>query len=126
MNPDHQTVEEEVAIQLKGSFLEVVRNGNKQLNVWYSNLSSATDYGVNPPESQLFQKLNPVVVDQDGLVHLKVHPEELYTLTTLTRGGKPVATSPPKQDFPLPYSQSFDDETNHKPGRFWYDQMGAW
>jgi hypothetical protein len=47
-------------------------------------------------------------------------------LTTLAIGSKGVATSPKATPFPIPFSQTFDDETAPAPPKIWYDQMGAW
>lgn len=96
------------------------------LQLWRSNLTSSSSYGVNPSGDQLFQKLEPISVSADGVVRIWVHPEEVLTLTTLTTGGSITIESPPKAPFPLPYTQSFDDERIGVPARFWYDQMGAW
>ena len=61
------------------------------------------------------------------LIRFTVHPEEIWTLTTLTIGtkGKPKIPSPLKSSFPLPFTQIFDDEQIPSPPKFWYDQMGA-
>jgi len=123
-NPDSTPTEETVVIKLAGAFLEAAKS--KGLQVWYSNLASSNDQGVNPPDNQMFQKKDSLTVSEDGTVSLTVAPEELYTLTTLAVGGKGTAKSPEATPFPLPYTQSFDDEQVSAPPRIWYDQMGAW
>merc|ERR1712048_1501720 len=97
-----------------------------QLFVWYSNLTSGNAEGVNPPDEQLFQKQGTVKVGADGSVRLSVKVEELYTITTLSSGGKGGARSPPATAFPLTFKQTFDDEKINAPPKIWYDQMGAW
>merc|ERR1740117_439737 len=125
-NPPADVDGEVVVIQLKGTFLKLLKGGGKKLAVWHSNLASGSEYGVNPPESELFQNRGVRTVDTDGIIKLWVHPDEIYTLTTLTRGKKQVPWSPPKKAFPIPYKQSFNDERIAAPGRMWYDVMGAW
>jgi hypothetical protein len=117
----------------------------------YSNLTCSNNLGDNPAEEQLFQKRSePLHIGADGSVKLTVHPEEIYTLTTLKTGGKGVAPkpSPPSSPFPLPFRQDFDHENISAPPAYWcelqhltmdplsslpvvlcgrrYDQMGAW
>merc|ERR1719410_2689524 len=125
-NPESDPEDEDVVIVLKGSFLKAVKDNKRTLQVWYSNLTSGNAVGVNPPDSQLFQTLSPLSVDKDGAVHLRVKVEEIYTITTLQTGGKGQARSPAAVDFPLPYKQTFDDESLSAPPKIWYDQMGAW
>eukprot|EP00756_Hemistasia_phaeocysticola_P015187 Hpha_TRINITY_DN15391_c5_g2::TRINITY_DN15391_c5_g2_i1::g.90879::m.90879/K01202/GALC; galactosylceramidase len=125
-NPSLVTGAEDVTLVLKGSFLAAARRVGR-LQVWYSNLTSSSDKGVNPPDAQLFQKLDPVVVGADGMVTLKgVSPSDLYTITTLTTGGKGSHPVPADGSFPLPFVQSFDGESLSAPPAVWYDQMGAW
>merc|ERR1711957_12555 len=61
-NPESDPQDEDVVITLKGSFLTAVTEKKRTLQVWYSNLTSSNDEGVNPPEEQLFQKLTPLSV----------------------------------------------------------------
>jgi galactosylceramidase len=65
-----------------------------------------------------------LVVGADGTVALTVGVNEIYTLTTLTSGAKGVKKSPPSKPFPLPFKQSFDDEAESAPPKYWYDQIG--
>jgi len=125
-NPSLSTKAEDVQLVLKGSFLAAAKRAGK-LQVWYSNLTSGTQEGVNPPDEQLFQKLAPLDVPADGKVTLKgVSPGDLYTVTTLTTGKKGTHSVPADGEFPLPFTQSFDDESLSAPPKVWYDQMGAW
>jgi len=110
--------------KLKGKLLAAAQRDG--LYVWYSNLASTNDLGVNPPEGQVFQRKEKVQVGSDGVVKLTVHPEELYTITTLSNGGKGNAKSPEATPFPIPFTQNFDDENIYAPPKIWYDQMGAW
>jgi galactosylceramidase len=123
-NPSSSPSSEDVVITLKGAFLAAARRSG--VNVWYSNLASSNDQGLNPPDAQLFQKKGQLPVASDGTLRLSVNPEELYTLTTLSVGGKGIAHSPEATPFPIPFTQSFDDESIFSPPRIWYDQMGAW
>ena len=125
-NPPSTPEDEEVVLVLGGSFKKAAAAAGGALQVWYSNLTSANDEGTNPPDSQLFQKLAPITVGADGTVKLTVKVQELYTLTTLTTGGKGAHTVPAAADFALPYTQSFDGESIPAPPALWYDQMGAW
>jgi hypothetical protein len=114
-----------VVIKLKGSFLAAVKGG-KTLQLWTSDLNSGNDEGVNPPDKQLFVRGGKMVVASDGTVRITLAPETMATITTLSTGSKGTAASPPSAPFPIPFSQSFDDERVSAPPRFWYDQMGAW
>jgi hypothetical protein len=49
-----------------------------------------------------------------------VHPEEIYTVTTLKTGRKGVAAKPPAAPFPLPFTQNFDQENISAPPAYWY------
>lgn len=129
-DPDNHPVEEDVEVRLEGAFLEAAMRAGGRLQVWRSNLASSSDYGVNPPEEELFQNLNPLDIEECGascgIVRLTVRPEEIYTLTTLPIGEKTEVESPPHKPFPFPFWQTFDDEAIGRPGWLWYDQMGAW
>lgn len=77
----------------------------------------------------MFQKLAPLRVSADTqTVSLTVRPNEIYTLTTLTTGAKGAAKAgiPAAAPMALPFTQSFDDESDSAPPALWYDQMGAW
>lgn len=125
-NPAAPVERELVVIELRGTFLEMAQTGKLQLNVWRSNLSSSSDFGVNPPDSQLFQKKSPMIVGTDGFLQLWVEAEEVITLTTLRGGNKAEVVSPPRTPFPIPYTSNFDAEKVGAPPRLWFDQMGAW
>merc|ERR1711957_82418 len=125
-NPESDPQDEDVVITLKGSFLTAITEKKRTLQVWYSNLTSSNDEGVNPPEEQLFQKLPPLSVAVDGTIRLKVRVEELFTITTLQTGGKAKVQSPAKAAFPLSYKQSFDNEKLSAPPKIWYSLMGTW
>lgn len=124
VNPEAPVAEEEVVIELKGSLLKAFQERGV-LNVWRSNLSSSSEYGANPPESELLQRVGGLR-PKDGIIRLRMYPEEVVTLTTLSTGGKILVESPPKAPFPIPYLQSYDNEKVGSPPRLWYDQMGAW
>eukprot|EP00928_Gymnodinium_smaydae_P079276 TRINITY_DN63246_c0_g1_i1.p1 TRINITY_DN63246_c0_g1~~TRINITY_DN63246_c0_g1_i1.p1 ORF type:complete len:772 (+),score=156.27 TRINITY_DN63246_c0_g1_i1:85-2400(+) len=125
VNPQQTVNGEEVVIKLKGSFGARAAKGLK-LHVWRSNFAGSSSFGANPPDSEVFQRMEPMHVGSDGVIKLWVKPEEIFTITTLSSGGKPKLTSPPEKAFPIPYKQSFDSERLGAPARLWYDQMGAW
>lgn len=124
-NPDATIQEENVTIHLKGKFLEAAKS-KAGLWVWKSNFASSAEFGINPADSGLFQMTGNMDVPDDGILHVTVRPEEVFTLTTLNTGGKKVPVSPPKKDFPIPYVDTFDLQEIGKPAYLWYDQMGAW
>lgn len=124
-NPESVSTEETLEIQLSGSFLSAALE-HGSLQVWYSNLASGNGFRENPPDSQLFIQQDSLPVAADGIVTLRVKPDEIFTVTTLTTGGKGTAQSPAPAPFELPYEQDFDDESESAPPRLWYDQMGAW
>jgi len=125
-NPQIPVNPEKITLQLQGKFAEV-----KQLQVWHSNMTTDDiEYGSNPTPENLFIKKDPIQVGPGGKVSLMMLPNDLYTLTTITTGNKGSHDQPSagKRRFsalPLPYKQTFDDETNDKPGKYWYTQMGA-
>ena len=87
-----------------------------------TNASSSTD-----ADKGYFQQMQdlPVV---DGVVSLVVHPDAIYTLSTIrtaTKAGGTPPTIPPSQPFPLPYSDNFDSSFPPAQGRYWSDQDGA-
>ena len=70
-NPQIVTATEDLTLMLKGSLLTAAKENG--LAVWYSNLSSSNELGVNPEESQVFQKMSkPLAVGPDGSVKLTV------------------------------------------------------
>ena len=88
-------------------------------------LCAHSDEGVNPPDEQLFVK-QTVEVAADGTFSVSMKPNEIVTVTTLSTGFKGVSSSPPRQNFALPYVQDFDKEVIAAPPALFYDQMGAW
>lgn len=75
-NPAYQTASETVVLVLKGAFLEAA---GASLRLWYSNLTGGND------SQQLFVKMKDIPVT-DGKISLVLHPEEIYTITTLNTG----------------------------------------
>lgn len=73
----------------------------------------------------LFVNKGTVDVSNNNLTFV-ILPNELYTFTTVTSGHKGAHTIPPATAFPIPYSDLFDTDAVPRPGRYWYDQMGAW
>jgi len=124
-NPWQEVQAETVDIKLEGKFLEAARAAG-ELQIWRSDMTSSSDYGVNPPDGMLFQQWDSIKVPENGELSISVHPDEVFTLTTLKTGGKKIQESPPSKPFPIPYNQNFDDEQTGHPPKMWYDQMGAW
>lgn len=52
-------------------------------------------------------------------------PDSLYTLTTLTTGGRGGAMPPPAAAFPMPYTDDFEHTPLSRTARFLADQDGA-
>jgi hypothetical protein len=139
-NPPTKADPEEVTLHLQGSFASALAADEaggtaRTLQVWYSDLTDnsteqPTNYkNPNPPYEKLFIKMPSIKVAADGVVKLMVRPNETYTLTSLTTGSKgehPSRTSAKPSDFPLPFSQNFNDATEHSPPKYWYDEMGSW
>jgi len=127
-NPKVDIEEEELVLKLGGSLLTAAKKA-RGLRVWYSNLTSANDEGVNPADDQLFLQKDVALVGDDDTIRIMVRPEEIWTLTTLATGtkGTPKRPIPSKATFPLPFVQSFDadEERVPAPAWGWYDQMGA-
>jgi len=83
---------------LKGSFSEI-----PELQVWYTKLGK-------PSTRFLFKQLDSLwLLDSGGTFTLELQEDELFTLTTLTAGGKGSYPLPPKsQPFPRIYKDDFD------------------
>ncbi|KAF3830946.1 hypothetical protein GH733_002184, partial [Mirounga leonina] len=83
---------------LKGSFSEI-----PELQVWYTKLGK-------PSTRFLFKQLDSLwLLDSSGTFTLELQEDELFTLTTLTTGGKGSYPLPPKsQPFPRIYKDDFD------------------
>jgi len=125
-NPVVNIVTEKIVLDLKGKLLTAAKA--KGLHVWYSNMASGQAEGVNPPDSQVFQKRATLPVSDDGSVTITVNVEEMYTITTIATGskGSHPSQSKPNTPFPIPFTQDFDLENVSAPPALWYDQMGAW
>ena len=82
-------------------------------------MTSNNNEGTNPPDDQVFQKHKMLAVGADGSVHLTLEPEEVWTLTTLSTGAKGAGAAAPaeKSLFPLPFTQTFDDENVPSPAK---------
>ena len=129
-NPASSPRAENVTLQFGGALLAALTGSgggaSKALAVWKSALASSNDEGANPPEDQVFQRLPaPLSVGADGTATLLVGVDELFTITTLTAGGKGAKAIAPAAPFPVPYAQPYDDESVGAPPRYWYTQMGA-
>ncbi|XP_026922149.2 galactocerebrosidase isoform X1 [Acinonyx jubatus] len=83
---------------LKGSFSEI-----PELQVWYTRLGK-------PSKRFLFKQLDSLwLLDSGGAFTLELQEDELFTLTTLTTGGKGSCPPPPEsQPFPQVYDDDFD------------------
>ncbi|XP_053458014.1 galactocerebrosidase isoform X1 [Nycticebus coucang] len=83
---------------LKGSFSVI-----PELQVWYTKLGK-------PSEKFLFKQLDSIwLLDSRGTFTLELQEDELFTLTTFTRGSKGSYLPPPKsQPFPSTYQDDFN------------------
>ena len=80
-------------------------SSTRSLSVWKSN------FGADPYSAggeHLFQQAPDVPV-VDGFVSLELLPNWAYTLTTITTGNKGLTTPPVAGQFPLTYTDDFND-----------------
>eukprot|EP00039_Didymoeca_costata_P031305 m.34107 g.34107 ORF g.34107 m.34107 type:complete len:723 (+) comp8671_c0_seq2:162-2330(+) len=116
-HPSYDTYSEVVTLQLKGKLLAAAQS--KGLYMWYSNLTDGND------SNQLFVNKGKVSLENDTL-KVPMFAGDIYTITTLSTGGKGNHTVPAAKPLQIPYTQDFDNETLYSPPKYWYDQMGAW
>lgn len=93
-NPEYETENELVTFVLHGSLAKAA-----SLKVWYSNL--------NDTSTTYFEKQKDLEV-KDGKVTLQVNVGDIFTITTLTSGGKGNHSVPNPAPFPIPYSDDFE------------------
>ncbi|XP_046548297.1 galactocerebrosidase-like [Haliotis rubra] len=108
-------VAENVTLQLQDSFASITT-----LNVWYTqlNLDNLTD-------SYVFEKHPPIQVI-DGKINMNLDVNQVYTLTTLTTGGKGSYPPPPSsKPFPLPYMDDFNGYREYEEPYMISPQTGA-
>jgi len=87
------------------------------LHVWTTDMQS-------PDEGDWF--VNTCTArPEGGVVRLTLAPHHLYTLTTMSGGGKMHTTIPTQTPFPLPYSNDFEHDTIGREGRHLANQHGA-
>ncbi|XP_076461147.1 galactocerebrosidase-like isoform X1 [Babylonia areolata] len=95
--PAYDVVPQTMDIQLGGSFGNI-----PQMEQWYSKL------GFSGQPTTMFQARQPVQF-KNGMASLTLGVDEVYTLTTLTRGHKgQYPAPPPSKPFPLPYTDNFE------------------
>ncbi|XP_025093999.1 galactocerebrosidase-like isoform X2 [Pomacea canaliculata] len=112
--PAYSVTAQNATISLAGSFATI-----QQLNVWYSKLDFVNRSSI------LFENLQPLKV-VNSQVTLSLGIDEVYTLTTLSTGQKgQYNPSPPSQPFPLPYSDNFENYTEHAEPYNLAQQIGA-
>lgn len=112
-NPPYDTASEEVTLLLQGGLSKI-----KQMQVWFSDLSDGNN------STQLFVN-NGTIDTSNGMIVQEVCVNCIITFTTVTTGNKGAHTIPPDSPFPLPYKDSFDDQSESAPPKYFYDQMGA-
>ena len=89
----------------------------RPLHVWVSDLQSADD------REHFISSCSAAPVD--GVVRLRLEPHRLYTLTTVSGGGKGAVTSPGALPFPMPYRNDFEQDTPGREARYLANQHGA-
>ena len=96
--------------------------GITKLALWRSQL------GANISDAGLFERMPDMVPVVDGRVTIRVEPDSVMTLSTMSSatkaGGVPQAI-PPSAPFPLPYEDAFDGSVPPSPGRYWSDMEGG-
>lgn len=116
-NPPHATVREVVTFKVQGALAT-----KKQLYGWFSDLDNTDEW----PNQDVFKKQFDITLAADGTFSLTVGLNKVITVTTLTTGAKGYHTPPPPAPFPTSYFDDFESSELQKPGRYWFDQMGAW
>jgi len=74
--------------------------------------------------SKTFEHVGDITVHDGGFTYT-FDPDSLYTLTTLTTGGRGVATPPPAASFPMPYADDFEHTPLARAAKYLADQDGA-
>jgi beta-galactosidase len=82
------------------------------IHVWHSN------------EAEQFVKLEDITPVKGGF-NIKLEPGSIYSLTTTTGQHKGEATAPAAADFPLPYSDDFENYSGGKQAKYFSDQAGS-
>ncbi|XP_076461151.1 galactocerebrosidase-like isoform X2 [Babylonia areolata] len=101
--PPYHVVPQVITIKLGGSFGNI-----PQMEQWYSKL------GFSGQPTTMFQARQPVQF-KNGTASLTLGVDEVYTLTTLTRGHKgQYPAPPPSKPFPLPYADDFEGYALHQ------------
>jgi len=113
--PEYTVVAQQADFQLKGSLAHI-----QELMVWKTQLG----FGGKP--TVLFEKQASVHV-RYGSFSLTLHPDELYTLTTLTVGKHGLYPDPPaSKPFPLPYHDNFEKYNVGEEADNYAPQSGVW
>ncbi len=95
--PKYQVISQNATFTLKGSFSKI-----SSLHVWHSKL------GFDKSKTVLFQQLPDIIVKENSFT-LHLETDSVFTITTIKSGRKGSYSTPPEpRDFPLPYSDSFD------------------
>ena len=90
------------------------------LAVWKSTFHSTAT-------PSYFSREAGVTVDSNGCFTLDVAVNSLWTVTTLTTGGKGQHPTPPAcGPFPLPFHDTFDSCTPPAEANYFHDVSGAW
>ena len=77
-------------------------------------------------KNQYFREVERVVVASQGLIKLLLPGRSVTTVSTLMSGKRAdVSWTPPRSQFPLPFSADFDGQPIGAPGRMLSDVFGA-
>ncbi|KAL8570404.1 hypothetical protein ACOMHN_035822 [Nucella lapillus] len=113
--PKYDVEPQKMRIKLGGSFGNI-----PQMNRWYSKLGFKTQPTI------MFQSQEPLKF-KNGMASLDLGLDEVYTLTTLTRGHKGQYAAPPSsKPFPLPYQDDFENYAISEAPNDLVQQTGAY
>ena len=93
-----------------------------RLFVWYTAFKWD---GMTQLNSTFFEQLTPIDV-AGGSFNLTIHPDELFTITTLGRGRKAfIPPPPPSMPFPAVYADDFERYNISSEAQYFADQTGS-
>lgn len=119
---DRRTNKEDAQFCLGGS-LATGKASQRPLQVWMST------FAIQPGEQSVwFEKQSTVTPDPTTMCFtLTIPVDSLWTITTLTTGGKgDHGPPPPDAPFPFPFADNYDACVPPAQGRYWSDISGSW